>query len=278
MRYQSIFRLRDVQTGKLLKTLVGHTNNVSSVVYSPDGGTLASGSWDGKICFWDVATGQLQKTITGHEEGIPSIAYLPDGESLVSGGWDNNIHVWYVPFEHLLQTIAGNITEPDPGNGVRSMSLNPDGRTLAVATDEDVIRLWDILTGKVKVTLASNRHGAAVAFSSVGNVIAAEGNVPAGQRSGIRLWDVETGKPLKTLKPVRGVVYGIAFSPDGQTLASASWQTIEVWNTITGERKGVFTAHPGWNRVVAFTPDGQILASGSDNGTVILWDMNQIPD
>jgi len=51
-----------------------------------------------------------------------------------------------------------------------------------------------------------------------------------------------------------------------------------LWNTVTGKRKGVFTSHLGWNRIVTFTPDGKILASTSDNGTVILWDMNQIPD
>ena len=170
------------------------------------------------------------------------------------------------------------MVDPEVVEGVRAIALNPDGRTLAVATEEAMIRLWDMPTGKVKITLAADRYGvAAVAFSPEGSMLAGEGNVPAGERSGIWLWDVETDKLLQTLKPVRSTVYGIAFSPDGQTLASASWQTIELWNTVTGERKGVFTAHPGWNRVVTFTPDGQILASGSDNGTVILWDMNQIP-
>ncbi|MDE0400154.1 MAG: hypothetical protein OXL96_20345 [Candidatus Poribacteria bacterium] len=68
----------------------------------------------------------------------------------------------------------------------------------------------------------------------------------------------------------KGSVYGVAFSPDGQTLASASWRMVELWNTVTGEHIGTFTGHPGWNKAVVFSPDGQILASGSDNGTVIL--------
>ena len=82
---------------------------------------------------------------------------------------------------------------------------------------------------------------------------------------------------LHNIVKARGAVYGVAFSPDGRTLASASWQTIELWNPFTGEHIGTFTGHPGWNRAVAFSPDGQTLASGSDYGTVILWDMNQIP-
>ena len=91
------------------------------------------------------------------------------------------------------------------------------------------------------------------------------------------LWDVRTGKLLHNIVKARGNIYGVAFSPDGQTIASSSWQTVELWNTVTGEHIGTFTGHPGWNKAVVFSPDGQTLASGSSYGTVILWDMNRIP-
>ncbi len=152
---------------------------------------------------------------------------------------------------------------------IECLWLNPDGRTLAVATDEEVIRLWDIPTGKVKTTLTA--HGVnTVTFSPDGTMLASGSGDPY-------LWDVHTGKLLHNIVKARGVVYRIAFSPDGKILASGSLQTIELWNTFTAEHIGTFTGYLGWIEAIAFSPDGKTLASGN-NGTVILWDMNQIPD
>ena len=75
----------------------------------------------------------------------------------------------------------------------------------------------------------------------------------------------------------RGSVYGVAFSPDGQTLASASWQTVELWNTVTGEHIGTFTGIQVGIKQSSSVQMGKRFASGNDYGTVILWDMNRIP-
>ena len=90
---------------------------------------------------------------------------------------------------HLIQTITGNLTESDPVDGVRAISLNPDGRILAVATHETVIRLWDTRTGKVETALAGHTNSVGVVkFSPEGNLIAS-----GGDDGTLRLWDVETG-------------------------------------------------------------------------------------
>ena len=103
-----------------------------------------------------------------------------------------------------------------------------------------------------------------------------DGTMLAGGGGDLYLWDVRTGKLLHNIVKARGNIYGVAFSPDGQTIASSSWKTIELWDTVTGEHIGTFTGYPGWIRAMAFSPDGKTLASGN-NGTVILWDMNRIP-
>ena len=108
--------------------------------------------------------------------------------------------------------------------------------------------------------------------------------LPDGNRlivlSAIGLWiyDVHTGEELELFTDLgtKQVWNFMVPSPDGQTVASSSWQTIELWNTVTGEHIGTFTGYPGWIRAMAFSPDGKTLASGN-NGTVILWDMNRIP-
>ena len=162
-------RLWDIQTGELLKTLIG-ADYIGSVAYSPDGETLATG--DSEIRLWNVQTGELLKTLTGHKERISSLAYFPDGTTLVSSSPDKTIRLWNTRTGELLRTFTENIPKAEP-----SISLSPDGRTLAVATDEKVIRLWDTRTGKVKPPLIGHAHSViSVAFSPNRSVLASAGS------------------------------------------------------------------------------------------------------
>ena len=155
-----------------MKTLVGHTNFIASITYSPDGTTLAGGSWNGPIHLWNVQTGQRLKTLLGHAEGVPSLSYSVDGTTLASGNWDNTIRLWQVETGQLLRTLTGMVPETD-SNYIKSTSLSPDGQTLAVATDEEnVIRLLDTHTGKVNATLTGHTRSVTfVAFSSNRSVL-----------------------------------------------------------------------------------------------------------
>ena len=89
-------KLWNVKTGNLLQTLNGHSSPVCSVVYSPDGQTLASGSDDNTIKLWNVKTGKLLQTLTGHSNPVCSVVYSPDGQTLASGSDDNTIKIWQV--------------------------------------------------------------------------------------------------------------------------------------------------------------------------------------
>ncbi|EJT67971.1 hypothetical protein GGTG_14452, partial [Gaeumannomyces tritici R3-111a-1] len=87
------------------------------------------------------------------------------------------------------------------------------------------------------------------------------------------LWDAATGACLQTLEGHNNSVFSVAFSPDGQRLASASWdETVKLWDAATGACLQTLKGHSDWVRSVAFSPDGQRLASGSDDKTVKLWD------
>ena len=78
-------------TGEHKGTLTGHTSG-ASVVFSPDGGTLASGS-SGEIILWDAVTGEPKRTLAGHAGSVNSIAFSPDEETLASGGDDKTIRL-----------------------------------------------------------------------------------------------------------------------------------------------------------------------------------------
>ncbi|MBD2132961.1 hypothetical protein H6F47_11110 [Sphaerospermopsis sp. FACHB-1094] len=244
-----------------LQTLTGHSNLVTSVAYSPDGKTLASGG-DKTIKLWAVKTGNLLQTFTGHSNLVTSVAYSPDGKTLASASNDNTIKLWAVKTGNLLQTFTGH------SYWVGSVAYSPDGQTLASASNDNTIKLWDVKTGNLLHTFVGHSNSVwSVAYSPDGQTLA------SGSRDNtIKLWEVKTGNLLQIFTGHFHWVTSVAYSPDGKTLASASNDTtIKLWEVKTGNLLQIFTGHSHWVTSVAYSPDGQTLASGSGDKTIKIW-------
>ena len=89
-------RLWDIVTERHKQTLSGHRDGVISVVYSPDGRLLASGSLDKTVYLWDTVTGQHKQTFSGHTRSVESVVFSPDGRTLASGSRDGTVLLWEV--------------------------------------------------------------------------------------------------------------------------------------------------------------------------------------
>jgi WD40 repeat protein len=87
-------RLWDVASGKDIRTLTGHSEEVKCIVFSPDGKTLASGSGDYTVRLWDAASGKEILALTGHSGNVTSVTFSPDGKTLASGSDDKTIRLW----------------------------------------------------------------------------------------------------------------------------------------------------------------------------------------
>ena len=172
-------RLIDVDTGRVLNTLRGHTDDVGGVAFSPDG-TLASGSADGTIRLWDTTTGQLKQALEGHTDDVGGVAFSPDG-TLASGSADGTIRLWDTTTGQLKQTLEGHTDD------VGGVAFSPDGSILASGSLDRTIRLWDVATGQLKQTLEGHISEVwSVAFSQDSRILA------SGSLDGtVLLWDVD---------------------------------------------------------------------------------------
>ena len=168
-------------------TLEGHTGDVLSVAFSPDGKTLASASADRSIKLWNTATGESLRTIEGHIDNVLAVAFSPDGKALASGSSDKTVRLWnaatgdevglldghteavtcvaFMPDGTTLASVWGPIGEfklwnvadrkatagfnPHFKGGLRVAAIAPDGKTIALASFSDrKITLWDVSVPK----------------------------------------------------------------------------------------------------------------------------------
>ena len=129
--------LYDTDTGAEVALLTGHTGEVLSVMFSPDGRTLAGGNWDGTIRLWDVVTGRHKRTLTGHTGEVLSVTFSPDGGTLASGSRDETVRLWDVVTGLHKRTLTGHT------KWVSSVVYSPDGGIIASGSGDNTIRLWD---------------------------------------------------------------------------------------------------------------------------------------
>ncbi|MBI1746580.1 MAG: choice-of-anchor D domain-containing protein [Acidobacteria bacterium] len=126
----------DTTTWRLERQLFGHTGQVYSVAWSPDGTRVASGSGDLTIKLWEAATGNLLRTLTGHSFGVTSVAWSPDSTRVASGSQDRTIKLWEAGTGTLLRTLTGHTRE------VLSVAWSPDGARVASGSGDGTVRIW----------------------------------------------------------------------------------------------------------------------------------------
>ncbi|MDE0484245.1 MAG: dockerin type I domain-containing protein [Candidatus Poribacteria bacterium] len=243
-------------------------HGVTAWAFTPDEQTLAFASGWGNIELWDANTFSLLKPqyIYGHTETVHSVAFSPDGKIIASGHADSYIRFWDAATGEFKSILTGhkrnvrsvtfiNLTEPIlVSAGIDGEVVFWDYNTLLGSSGTSVLRV--IETGDMHTQLISR-----IAVSQDGKRLAS-----ASHDKTVSLWNAETGEYLHTLAEGNRLVESVAFSPDGQTLASSS-DAVYLWNTNTGTllhslKRGDFFFG---GDSIAFSPDGKIIAGTFEN-------------
>ncbi len=242
-------------------SVVRHGAQARAVAFSPDGRTLVSGgsdlppaplNWSGtagpwttesnrmQLVLWEWQTGRKIRTLAGHLRMVHGVSFSPDGTRIASVGADRLVRTWRVEDGQEQMALAGHTDE------VACVAFSPDGKLIASGA------------GRPRAGFGGNQVSRIVERS--------------GGNEEIRLWDAVTGQLTHVLGGHRDGVFGLAFAPDGKTVASVGMDSeVKLWDTTTGQLRKLKALRLGWLSSVAFDHEGNRVAIGSSSGSLTIW-------
>ena len=307
-------KLWDVRTGAELRNLEGHEAMVTSLALSANGQLAIAGDLDGEVKFWDLEDGTEMLSFTSHPAGNTRVALSGDGRTFASSGADRAavkvcqfvqggletrafsdpamhktlaIHLALsVDGRRLLTSVTGEVLVWDvpsatvvlrlPIDDVLDLRLFGDGRRAMVATADNTIVEWDLVTGKRTRTLSAGKGEAftSLALTPDDRRLLSGGQLEGGESFSLRLWNLDRGELVATRTNGQSAVWSAAFTPDGRRVVSACGDgSLRVWDPHAMRLERAI-ATPAPPTCVAISPDGRTVYAGGWDNQVHSWSLD----
>ncbi len=238
--------------------LAGHTKDVVSVAYSPDGKYLVTGSTDETVRLWDVATAKLVRILGPHGGGLDSVKFSPDSQRVVTGALDKKVRVFRADTGENLLTV-------EDAGGYR-VAFTPDGKRLVLGSQSGEVRIRDAATGALLATLKEHNDRVAMfAFSPSGDEL----YVPSWDKK-LSIWNLTTYEKERVIDEFEAELSSVVVSPDGQWVAIAeSDAVIQIRERATWKKSHTIRTPDGarWP-ALNFTHNGNVLLTRTHEGVV----------
>jgi WD40 repeat protein len=282
-------------TGEEVRRLKDFKGRLSAAVFTADGGSLVAAitkysfkndraDFKSELRVWDVATGTAKQVLPVSTQTISSLVFALNGQQLLVGGVRRDDARSFATLElaDLRTGSLGMLESREEGN-ISSVTLSPDGQTVAFQTDVSTVHLIDAQSWKIKLSFnetsdGSSSNAASSRFllsvkSIMALAFAADGKTISGEieQGGIKLWDTRTGEVKKQLAEHADTGSMAATSVDGTMLAEVGSddETLRLWNVSTGEKK-IFPVTDGPLAAIAISADGQRLAIAHPSNVMVL--------
>ncbi len=227
-----------VSDGSLVRKYEGHTDAIYALALSPDGKTLATGSYDQKIKLWSVETGAESLLLKGHNGGVFGLSYRPDGKVLASASADRTVKLWEVATGKRLDTLSQPLKEQT------TVTFSPDGKTLAAAGVDNRIRLWSIspaaTEGSNKLLFTRFAHEGALlnlAYTGDGKVL-----ISAAADKTVKTWNANNITEQHLLEKQPDWSPGLTLIDGGKLVLGRLDGSLGVYDVATGQAVTVAAA------------------------------------